>query len=72
MYILILTNPKVVMEEAFLTTPIVFLSRYPTPTAAPFVVKVPSVTKIVISAPFLIVVPSRPSEDRKVVRQGSN
>ena len=70
MYILTLTNPKVVMDEAFLTTPIVFLSRYPTPTAAPLVVKVLSVTKIVISAPFLIEVPSRPSGIKQMEEGG--
>ena len=49
------------MEQDFLTTPTVFLSRYPTPIAALQSDKVLSVIKIAMSAVFLSPNPSRPS-----------
>ena len=57
--LLTLTNPREVMEQAFATTPTVFLSRYPTPIAELQSDSVPSVTRMAMSAVFLRVAPSR-------------
>ena len=65
---LILTNPNEVMEQDFLTTPTVFLSRYPTPIAALQSDKVLSVIKIAMSAVFLSANPSRPSDYKKSLK----
>ena len=60
-----LTNPNDVMEQDFAATPIVFLSRYPTPIALLQSDKVLSVSRIAMSASFLRPVPSRLSGDER-------